>query len=348
MPKVQRILIDEREVPAGLRSLTRIRSFSEIRNGILNTIQRTKEIYQDAKIFYAHSNITFQQAFLERNPKLLPYDEKDVDLVLSPESCLPWNLIDGIAKNIEADLELSKDVRKWIRKIKVKSNHFHVVGKSKHLHVHPSATVYPGVVFDTTSGPVIVDKDVKITSFSFIEGPVYIGPNSHIDNVRITGATSIGATCRIGGEVGTCLIGDFTNKHHEGFLGHSILGSWVNIGALATTSDLKNNYGVVKIREEQDECITGSIKFGSVIGDYCKIAIGVMLNTGTVIDFGSNVVSSRIGGYISPFTWAESGQPYILDLFLRDARKIMARRNKELTLSETELIRILYESKVKK
>ncbi len=99
MPKVQRILIDEREVPAGLRSLTRIRSFSEIRNGILNTIQRTKEIYQDAKIFYAHSNITFQQAFLERNPKLLPYDEKDVDLVLSPESCLPWNLIDGIAKH---------------------------------------------------------------------------------------------------------------------------------------------------------------------------------------------------------------------------------------------------------
>ncbi len=217
MPKVQRILIDEREVPAGLRSLTRIRSFSEIRNGILNSIQRTKEIYQDAKIFYAHSNSAFQQAFLERNPKLLPYDEKDVDLILSSESCLPWNSIDGIAKIIEVDLELSKDVRKWIRKLKVKSNHFHVVGKSKHLHVHPSATVYPGVVFDTTSGPVIVDKDVKITSFSFIEGPVYIGPNSHIDNARITGATSIGTTCRIGGEVGTCLIGDFTNKHHEGF-----------------------------------------------------------------------------------------------------------------------------------
>lgn len=70
MPKVQRILIDEREIPVGLRSLTRIRSFSEIRNGILNTVQRTKELYPDAKIFYAHSNPTFQLAFLERNPKL--------------------------------------------------------------------------------------------------------------------------------------------------------------------------------------------------------------------------------------------------------------------------------------
>ncbi|MBM9500035.1 GlmU family protein [Leptospira sp. 201903071] len=348
MPKIQRILIDEREVPAGLRSLTRIRSFSEIRNGILNTIQRTKELYSDAKIYYIHSNPAFQQAFLERNSKLLPYDGKDVDLVLSPDSCLPWNLIDGTAKNIESDLGLSKEIQKWIRKIKVKANHFHVVGKSKHLHVHPSAVIYPGVVFDTTSGPIVVDKDAKITSFSFIEGPVYIGPTSQIDNARITGATSIGATCRIGGEVGTSLIGDFTNKHHEGFLGHSIVGSWVNIGALATTSDLKNNYGVVKIREENDECITGSIKFGSVIADYSKIAIGVMLNTGTVVDFGSNVVASRVSGYVSPFTWAESGQPYILDLFLRDARKIMARRNRELTLSETELIRILYESKVKK
>ncbi|XDD50573.1 GlmU family protein [Leptospira sp. WS92.C1] len=348
MPKIQRILIDEREVPAGLRSLTRIRSFAEIRSGILNTIQRTRESYPDATVFYSHSNPAFQQAFLERNPKFYAYDKKDVDLVLTPESCLPWNLINGTAKNIESDLELSREVQKWIRKLKVKSNHFHVVGKSKHLHVHPSATVYPGVVFDTTSGPVIVDKDVKITSFSFIEGPVYIGPNSQIDNARITGATTIGATCRIGGEVGTSVIGDFTNKHHEGFLGHSIVGSWVNIGALATTSDLKNNYGVVKIREENDDCITGSIKFGSVIADYSKIAIGVMLNTGTVVDFGCNVVSPRVSGYVPPFTWVESGQPYILDLFLRDARKIMARRNRELTLSETELIRILYESKVKK
>ncbi|WP_246057540.1 GlmU family protein [Leptospira gomenensis] len=348
MPKVQRILIDEREVPAGLRSLTRIRSFSEIRNGIFNSIERIKGQHSEAKIYYVHSNPAFQQAFLERNPKLLPYDDKDVDLVLQPESCLPWNLINGTAKNIESDLELSGELHKWIRKLKVKSKSFHVVGKSKHLHVHPTANVYPGVVFDTTSGPIVIDKDVKITSFSFVEGPVYIGPNSHIDNARITGATTIGSTCRIGGEVGTSLVGDFTNKHHEGFIGHSILGSWVNIGALATTSDLKNNYGVVKIREENDECITGSIKFGSLIADYSKVAIGVMLNTGTVVDFGCNVVSSRVSGYLAPFTWAESGQPYILDLFLRDARKIMARRNRELTLSETELIRILYESKVKK
>lgn len=347
MARVQRILIDERETPAGLGALTRIRSFSEIRDGVLNPLQRLREKHSDAKIFYANSNPAFRKTFFERNPKIAEYDEKEVDLVVSPEDFLPWKLIEGVGRNIEQDLDSNKDLRKWARKLKVKSGDFQVVGKSKHLHIHPSAKIYPGVVIDVSSGPVIIDKDVKITSFTFLEGPLYIGQGSHVDNARITGGTSIGHVCRIGGEVGDSIILDFTNKHHEGFLGHSVVGSWVNLGALSTTSDLKNNYGVVKIREEGTEVTTGSIKFGSIVGDFSKVGIGVMLNTGTVIDFGCNVVSPKVGGYLPPFVWAD-GQPYILDLFLRDSRKIMARRNRELSASEAELIRLLYESKVRK
>ncbi|PJZ67297.1 glucose-1-phosphate thymidylyltransferase [Leptospira wolffii] len=347
MGRIQRILIDEKETPSGLGALTRIRSFVEIRDGILNPLQRLKEQYSDAKLYYRHSNPAFQKTFFERNPKIAEYDGKDVDLIVSPEDFLPWKSIESLGRSIEQDLDLNKDLRKWARKLKVKSGDFQIVGKSKHVHVHPSAKIYPGVVIDVTSGPVIIDKDVKITSFSFLEGPLYIGHGSHIDNARITGSTSIGNVCRIGGEVGDSIILDFTNKHHEGFLGHSLVGSWVNIGALSTTSDLKNNYGVVKIREEGHEITTGSIKFGSIIGDFSKIGIGVMLNTGTVIDFGCNVISNKVGGYLPPFAWAD-GQPYILDLFLRDSRKIMARRNRELSASEAELIRILYESKVRK
>ncbi|TGK07573.1 glucose-1-phosphate thymidylyltransferase [Leptospira semungkisensis] len=347
MGRVQRIWIDERETPAGLGALTRIRSFSEIRDGVLTPLQRLKDQYPDAKILYSHSNPAFQKTFFERNPKIAEYDEREIDLIIKPEEFLPWKSIQAVGKNIDIDLESNKELRKWVRKLKVKSGDFHIVGKSKHAHIHPSAKIYPGVVIDVTSGPVIIDKDVKVTSFSFLEGPLYIGQGTHIDNARITGGTTIGNVCRIGGEVGDSIILDFTNKHHEGFLGHSVVGSWVNLGALSTTSDLKNNYGVVKIREEGTEVNTGSIKFGSVIGDFSKIGIGVMLNTGTVIDFGCNVVSPRVSGYLHPFVWAD-GQPYILDSFLRDSRKIMARRNRELSHSESELIRILYETKVHK
>ncbi|PJZ69777.1 glucose-1-phosphate thymidylyltransferase [Leptospira perolatii] len=348
MARIQRILIDESETPAGLKALTRLRSFSEIRDGILTPLQRLKESYPDAKIFYKNSNDFFRNAFLERHPRVQPYEsESEVDLVVKPEDHVPWKLLDSVARNIESDIELNRDLKKWMRKLQVKSGDFHIVGKSKHLHVHGSAKIYPGVVIDVSSGPVVIDKDVKITSFSFLEGPLYIGPGSQIDNARITGSTTIGHVCRIGGEVGDSVIQDFSNKHHEGFLGHSIVGSWVNLGALSTTSDLKNNYGVVKIHEDGIECNTGSIKFGSIIGDYSKIGIGVMLNTGTVIDIGCNVVSSRAEGYIPPFSWV-NGEPYILDLFLRDSRKIMARRNRELSSAEAELIRVLYESKVRK
>lgn len=347
MSRVQRILIDEREILPGLKALTRVRSFSEIRDGILTPLERLRAQYPDAKIFYKHSIPEFERSFLERNPKILIHEGQDVDLILSPEEFLPWKLIEGTGRSIEQDIDLNKELRKWIKKLKVKSGDFQIVGKSKHLHVHPSASIFPGVVIDVTSGPVIVDKDVKITSFTFLEGPLYIGPGTRIDNARITGGTTIGQACRIGGEVGESIILDYSNKHHEGFLGHSLIGSWVNIGALATTSDLKNNYGVVKILEEGIECNTGSIKFGSIIGDFSKIGIGVMLNTGAVIDFGCNVVSSRIGGYIPPFSWV-NGEPYILDHFLRDSRKIMARRNRELSSSEAELIRVLYETKVRK
>lgn len=94
-----------------------------------------------------------------------------------------------------------------------------------------------------------------------------------IDNARITGGCIIGHTCRIGGEVENSMIGNFSNKHHEGFLGHSFLGSWVNIGALATTSDLKNNYGFIRIKIGEEQINTETIKFGSIIGDFSKIGI---------------------------------------------------------------------------
>jgi glucose-1-phosphate thymidylyltransferase len=279
--KVRRVLIHEKKVD-GLEVITRFKSFSEIHNGIFTTIERIKLQYTGALIYYKNENQKFTNAFIERNPECKVYANEEIDLEITSDDFLSWKLLPKIAKQISDDLELESDFSKWQKKIKVKLDRFKLVGKRKHLYIHPEAIIYPGVVFDVTTGPIIIDKNVIITSFSFIEGPCYIAEDCKIDSARITGSSIIGKSCRIGGEVENSIFENYSNKHHEGFIGHSHIGSWVNLGALCTTSDLKNNYGIVKINNGEKEIYTDTLKFGSIIGDFSKIGIGVMLNTGTI------------------------------------------------------------------
>ncbi len=341
--KYIRFLIDENVTLNGLDVITRFLSFAELRTGIFTYLERIKYTFKDLEIYYRAENPNKLKYFLSKYQNIKAYNDEIVDKVLLPSRMEPWNLISNIPHQIAEDLELFKKIKKWSLKLKVKPDSYQVIGKSKHLYIHPSATTYPNVVFDVTTGPIIIDKDTRITSFSFLQGPLYVGQNTHIDNARITGGCVIGNFCRIGGEVENSIIGDFTNKHHEGFLGHSVLGSWINLGALTTTSDLKNNYGIIKIQVRKNTISTGTIKFGSIIGDFSKLGIGTMLNTGTVIDISCNLVSTKIKGYISPFTWIETPQKYKLDRFIEDAKKIMARRNQTMHPHLEELIKSLYE-----
>ncbi|MCE9501037.1 MAG: GlmU family protein [Leptospira sp.] len=342
--KIERILINETNIPEGLSISTRFRSFSEIRTGIFNTIQRVKKKHPGAKIYISHENRFFLSAFIKRNPGCQVHDGEAVDMEIRPSGYLPWELIGQSAKNIDEDIELFKDAIAWQSKIKIKSERFKVVGKNRNLYIHPDAKIYPGVVLDVSSGPIIIDKDVVVTPFSFLEGPLYIAPDARIDNARITGGTIIGQACRIGGEVENTIFENFSNKHHEGFVGHSYIGNWVNLGALATTSDLKNNYGIVKVQVRNNKINTETIKFGSIIGDFSKIAIGVMLNAGSVIDIGCNVTNPRVNGYIPAFTWSDGKERYRLDHFINDTKKIMARRNRTLSSEDESLVAHLYEN----
>ncbi len=342
--KIDSILICEKNIPQGLEVPVRFRSFCEIRSGIFNTLQRIQKKHPFAKIYYTHENPIFEKSFLARNDFVIKHQDEKTDLEIHPQGFLPWELIRQINRQIEEDLELFREVKKWTSKLKIKSDQYQVVGKNKNLFIHPSANIYPSVVFDVKSGPIIIDKNVTITSFSFLEGPLYVAPNAHIDGARITGGSIIGDTCKIGGEVENSIFENYSNKHHEGFVGHSYVASWVNFGALSTTSDLKNNYGMIKIPSGLDKINTGTIKFGSIVGDFSKIAIGVMLNTGTVIDIGCNVTTPRVDGIVKAFSWAGGKEKYRLDYFLNDTRKIMARRDKILNEEDESLIRNLYES----
>jgi glucose-1-phosphate thymidylyltransferase len=152
------------------------------------------------------------------------------------------------------------------------------------LFVSPSAEVGDYVVIDSSSGPIVVDEKARIGPYCFMRGPAYLGPGARvIEHSAIKDHVSLGHTTKIGGEIEASIIEPFTNKQHHGFLGHSYLGSWINLGAGTCNSDLKNTYGEVKLDIRGQKVATGMQFVGCVIGDYAKTAINTGIFTGKIL-----------------------------------------------------------------
>jgi UDP-N-acetylglucosamine diphosphorylase/glucosamine-1-phosphate N-acetyltransferase len=189
----------------------------------------------------------------------------------------PWDLVEH---NAEA---LREDATAWQRGRDFASSPASgVVGPLHDFICHPSAGIEPHVMVDTTRGPVLVDRDAVVQAFSRLEGPCYIGPGTQVLAARIRGA-SIGPHCRVGGEVEASIVQGFSNKYHDGFLGHSYLGEWVNFGAGTCTSDLRNDYAPITMPVNGRSVPTGLIKIGAYVGDHTRTSIGTLLNTGSAI-----------------------------------------------------------------
>lgn len=223
-----------------------------------------------------------------------------------------------------------------------------IYGDKAKVHVGKGAKVYPMVVIDTTHGPVIIDEDVIIYPFSRIEGPTFIGSGSQIHGAKVREGSSIGPVCYVGGEVEEVIIHGYTNKFHDGFLGHSYVGEWVNLGALTTNSDLKNDYSSVSVYIKNELMDSGELKVGSFIGDHTKTSIGTFLNTGTVIGVMTNLVGS--GGvlpkFVPSFTWylnKKFTKGYGYRMLLKTAEAAMKRRGRELSEEEVEVLNYVYE-----
>ena len=194
-----------------------------------------------------------------------------------------------------------------------------------------------GVVLDAGNGAIFIDNKVEILPNAVIIGPVYIGYKTIIKTgAKIYGNTSIGPVCKVGGEVEDAVIQGYSNKQHEGFLGHSYLGEWVNLGAGTENSDLKNNYQQVSIQITADKIIASQMQFvGCCIGDHTKTGIKTMLNTGTVLGCFCNVFGPGYQPkYLPSFTWNDNIKPpeeYHLEKALLTSRTVFLRRNLTLT-----------------
>lgn len=192
-----------------------------------------------------------------------------------------------------------------------------------------------GAVLDARGGEILIGRGVLVMPNAYIAGPAAIGDNSIVKvGAKIYGGTSVGPTCKVGGEIEGSVIHSFSNKQHEGFLGHSYLGSWVNLGAATDTSDLKNNYTPVHVEIGGAEIDTGSTFVGATIGDHTKTAIGTKLTTGAVLGAFSNVISVGFAPKsLPPFSWG-TPQGYVehdLEKALETARRVMVRRGVTLT-----------------
>ena len=173
-------------------------------------------------------------------------------------------------------------------------------------------------MLDTTNGPVILAADVRVEGPARLAGPLYIGDGSKVLG-GVLANSSVGPGCKIRGEVQSSVVFGFVNKAHDGFLGHAVVGRWVNLGAMTTNSDLKNNYGLVRLRIRGRTLATGRIKAGCLLGDHVRTGIGTLLTTGTVVEAASSLLGLRMPPrYVPPFSWdgGEEPEEYDIDRFL--------------------------------
>ncbi|MGA0920458.1 MAG: putative sugar nucleotidyl transferase [Gemmatimonadaceae bacterium] len=238
----------------------------------------------------------------------------------------PWDLIRHLPEMLGADA---------VAELPAAPHHpdgLTVIGAHP-VHIDPSATIEPMVLIDTTVGAVIVQRGAVIQAFTRLVGPCVIGPEAIVAGGRIA-CCSIGERSKVHGELSVSIVIGHANKGHDGFVGHSVIGRWANLGAGTITSNLKNSYGTVSCWSPSGTRDTGLQFLGSLIGDHVKTGIGTRLTTGGVIGAGANCFGTQMPPkVVAPFAWGEATrwELFALDKFLVVAERMMQRRGMPLS-----------------
>jgi len=253
-----------------------------------------------------------------------------------------WDLIQANKDQIKSDFTLLAQGNK-------ESNIDGItVINDQNIFIDSTATIMPQVVVDGTNGPVFVDRNAVIQPHVYLQGPVYIGPSVLIKaSAQIYSGTSIAEGCKIGGEVNNSIILSWSNKAHGGYLGSSYVGSWVNFGAGSNNSNLKNNYGTIKVNVNSNLIETGLQFMGLIMGDHSKCGINTTFNTGTSVGINCNLFGSAMHQKDIPsFTWGgvtDGYTTYNLDKALSVNKIVMSRRKKSHTKNDEELLRNIFQ-----
>lgn len=256
----------------------------------------------------------------------------------------PWNLIRYILEGgLNDDIEYYLRAGKKFYKLKDRVNYIN----RKKLFVGKNVNLFPDIVLDALQGSIIIEEGVTIEPFTYVKGPAFIGRNSLVKSgAKIYGPCVIGEYSKVAGEVAESVFHSYVNKQHDGFIGHSYICPFVNLGADTVTSDLKNNYSSIKVKLN-DENINTEMQFlGSIIGDHSKTSINTMLNTGSNIGIFANIFGNGFPDKeIKSFSWNESGKSpvkYDLTNLFETANIVMERRGIQVSKAYGQLVEQYY------
>ncbi|WP_445432235.1 GlmU family protein [Chryseobacterium indoltheticum] len=221
------------------------------------------------------------------------------------------------------------------------------LGNKEDLFIEEGAEIEFSTI-NTKAGKIYIGKNAEVMEGCNLRGPIALCEDSKFNlGAKIYGATTIGPHSKVGGEVSNIIIFGYSNKGHDGFVGNSVIGEWCNLGADTNSSNLKNNYGNVKLwnyrtKDFQD---TGLQFAGLIMGDHSKTAINTQLNTGTVIGVASNIFKEGFPpNLIENFSWGgfKDDERFKLDKAYEVAEKVMARRKLPLTDGDKAILKHIF------
>ncbi len=294
---------------------------------------------EDADVFVADGRVAAVRLAAALDPLALADGSLALETLVTPRTRTAplrgwwidhaWDLVRHLPAMLAADIpalgaSLSTRDPRQLDGVKLAGTH--------PVFIEDGAVVEPFVLLDAQQGPLLVRHGAHVQSFTRLVGPCYVGADSVVAGGRVA-ASAIGEQCRVHGEVSVSLFFGQANKAHDGFVGHSVIGRWANLGAGTTTSNLKNSYGPVRMWAEGAMTDTGMQFLGSLIGDHAKLAIGTLLVTGTVVGAGANVFDQAARStVVPPFSWGGGAHSvFALEKFLEVAERVHARRGVPLT-----------------
>jgi len=259
-------------------------------------------------------------------------------------------LTDLFLKNVK-QIQLDFDLVTLNRKSELLSDKFTIVYNENNIFIEKGAII-KAAILNAENGPIYIGKNAVIQEGSLLIGPVAIGDQAMVAfGAKIRPNTTLGPSCRVGGEVGNTIFQGFSNKAHDGFLGNSYIGEWCNLGANTNNSNLKNDYKSVKLFDFNTQSLqdTGELFCGTFMGDFSKAGISTMFNTGTVIGVSANVFGSGFQDkYIQSFTWGgkmEGYENYRFEKAIEVINATLARKELQLTPNEYRILEFIAQQK---
>ena len=254
-----------------------------------------------------------------------------------------WELFQKNDQVLKSDFEL---ITKGRTSVQLSSTNT-IIGDHQLIFLEEGAKV-EAAVLNTTNGPIYIGKNAEIMEGSLVRGPLAMCEGSTLKlGTKIYGATTVGPYCKVGGEVNNVIFQAYSNKGHDGFLGNSVIGEWCNLGADTNTSNLKNNYGLVKTysyRTKKSEQ-TDAQFMGLFMGDHSKCGINTMFNTATVVGVFSNIYGAEFPSkYIPSFQWGTHGDSYDFHKAVESANNMMSRRGLSLSDEEIAILKAVADS----